>query len=374
MPVATNNLSADNFFSTTLSSGISASDTTIPVNSVPTASEGYLVIEPDSSTNREIIYYTSKTGSAVVCPSAALGRGVGGTSAASHSANVTIQGNVTAQHWLALQDASAMTGLHTYFDESFNDYVVSGATVSLATGLIASVSAGTVYINGRRLSVSAFSKTLTASKETYFDLIETDGSNIATVSYTELNSGVTGSAPVANGMHIGMVRSNASLLATIYQNGLYDYLINPLKQETPDNISTLGAWKFFEPKWTNLTVGNGTNIGYFMVIGRTVHWYIYMAFGSTSAMGSNPQFKLPVTASTTWGTTAQPQLARNVIIIDNGSNLHPAEFHYTNTAVTLFCEKADSTYLYYGGVTSTVPMTWTTADKIVANGTYEAAA
>jgi hypothetical protein len=105
--MATPNLGFQNFFTTTLASGITASDTTIYLNSLPTPSEGYLVIEPDSSTNKEIIYYTSKGANFVTLPSLAAGRGVGGTSAVSHSSGVTVQMNVVAEHFEALQDGTA---------------------------------------------------------------------------------------------------------------------------------------------------------------------------------------------------------------------------------------------------------------------------
>lgn len=107
--MATPNLGFQNYFSTTLTSGITAADTTIPLNSLPTASEGYLVIEPDNTSSREIIYYTSKTGSAVICPSAAAGRGIGGTTATSHSGNAAVKMNVVAQMFTALQDGTAFT-------------------------------------------------------------------------------------------------------------------------------------------------------------------------------------------------------------------------------------------------------------------------
>lgn len=105
--MATPNLSFQNFFTTTLASGITASDTTIYLNSLPTGSEGYLVIEPDSATNKEIIYYTSKGANFVTLPSVAAGRGVGGTTAVSHSSGVTVQMNVVAEHFKALQDGTA---------------------------------------------------------------------------------------------------------------------------------------------------------------------------------------------------------------------------------------------------------------------------
>lgn len=235
-----NNLAFDNFYSTTLSSTITASDTTVYLNALPTASEGYLVIEPDSSSNREIIYYTSKGANYVTCPSAAAGRGVGGTTAVSHNSGSTTQMNTVAEMFEDIQGGSANTGMHQYFDESFADYIKSGGAITQATGLIASVSSGVSYINGRRLTFNGISKTLTASKDTYFDLYETDGSNIATISYTELSSGATGSTPVSNGVHLGMVRSNASVLATIYQTGT-DTLGNYFKKTDPNSLILPGS-------------------------------------------------------------------------------------------------------------------------------------
>lgn len=107
--MATSNLGFDNFFSTTLAAGITASTTAIQLNNLPTASEGFLVIEPDSAANREIIYYTSKTSDSVVCPSVGAGRGQGGTTAISHSQGATVKMNTVAEMFEALQDGSALT-------------------------------------------------------------------------------------------------------------------------------------------------------------------------------------------------------------------------------------------------------------------------
>lgn len=107
--MATTALGFDNFYTSTLSAGITASDTTVYLNALPTATEGYLVIEPDSSTQREIIYYTSKGANFVTLPSAAAGRGVGATTAQSHSSGVTAQMNVVAEHFEALQDGTSIS-------------------------------------------------------------------------------------------------------------------------------------------------------------------------------------------------------------------------------------------------------------------------
>ena len=48
----TTNITFQNFFSTTLSADITDTATDIFLNAVPNGSEGFLVIEPDSTSNR----------------------------------------------------------------------------------------------------------------------------------------------------------------------------------------------------------------------------------------------------------------------------------------------------------------------------------
>ncbi len=285
--MATPNLSYQNFFTTTLSSSIVAGDTTIPLVSVPTPSEGYLVIEPDSSTAREIIYYTSKGASFVTCPSASAGRGVGGTTAASHASGATVQMNNNAEMWTAIQDGSANTGMHQWFNDSFQDYVQTGGTVASATGLIASISSGVTYINGRRLTFNAMSKTFTASKDTYVDLVApSSADNIATVSYTEVASGVSaGINPVSNGIHIAKVNTGASTIGTISQGGIlevvdrlgnYIYNPSPITKVLGYVESTAGSGTFTTAETTMLTM-NAVNVPLTTYVRVTVKIH----FGST---------------------------------------------------------------------------------------------
>lgn len=73
------------FYQAQLTANISDTDLTIPLDVVPTPDEGFLVIESTVANKREIIYYTSKTTTSVVCPSGAgNGRGYDGTTAVSH--------------------------------------------------------------------------------------------------------------------------------------------------------------------------------------------------------------------------------------------------------------------------------------------------
>lgn len=82
----------------------------------PTVYPGYLVLSPNSSALREIVYYTSTgtdaTGDYVVIASAG-GRGLGGTTAKLHGAKEPVRMNITAQHWADIFASPTFTGTVT---------------------------------------------------------------------------------------------------------------------------------------------------------------------------------------------------------------------------------------------------------------------
>lgn len=90
--MATGLLSADwqgeNFYTAYLTADCTAGDTDIFLDIVPANSEGTLVIDPDSTTNREIIYYNSKTATKVTCP--ANGRGYDNSTASAHTTGTKV--------------------------------------------------------------------------------------------------------------------------------------------------------------------------------------------------------------------------------------------------------------------------------------------
>lgn len=88
--VASSNLGYQNFFSAKLTSSLTASDTDIPMDAVPSVSEGVLVVDWDVSASREVIFFNSKTASKVVCPSAANGRGFDGSTATTHASGANV--------------------------------------------------------------------------------------------------------------------------------------------------------------------------------------------------------------------------------------------------------------------------------------------
>lgn len=104
---ATPALTPQNYFATSLSVGITTTDTTVYLASLPTGNEGYIEIDEGSS-SKEIIYFTSKGANFVTLPSVGAGRGVGGTSAAAHLSGATAKMKLNAEYFLALQDGSAL--------------------------------------------------------------------------------------------------------------------------------------------------------------------------------------------------------------------------------------------------------------------------
>lgn len=122
----TPSLGFQNFFQATLTGDITASSTDIPMDNIPNASQGFLVIEPDSATNREVIFYTSKTALKVVCPSAADGRGQDDTTAGAHSTGATVIMAPVAGFFEALQDMKAVA------DSTVNNRLLAlGAAVQM---------------------------------------------------------------------------------------------------------------------------------------------------------------------------------------------------------------------------------------------------
>jgi hypothetical protein len=99
----------ESFFQAQLTAGINETDLVIPLDNVPTPSEGFLVIEPTVAANREIIYYTSKGGSSVTVPSGAgNGRGYDGTTAVAHLQNAAVIMAPVAAMFETLQDGTAI--------------------------------------------------------------------------------------------------------------------------------------------------------------------------------------------------------------------------------------------------------------------------
>lgn len=138
-------------------------------------------------------------------------------------------------------------------------------------------------------------------------------------------------------------------------------------------VGKLGAaWSSFSPSWTSLTVGDGTNTGYYMQIGKTIFFRIHFVFGTTSAVSDDARVDLPVT-SVDYGSANLFSIG--IIAFndaDGGSSWGVARWSST-TVCKPGVHTTGSTYLGVSSLSSSVPFTWATGDELNITGCYEAA-
>lgn len=201
-----------NFFSATLSADITSGATSIGLSTVPTPTAGILVIEPDSTTNREVVLYTSKGASTVTAP--ADGRGYSGTTAVSHLQGSSVIMAPVDKWFTAL--ASGELSSDPLRTELFFDYVASGCVWTAdAAGSTrnASMTSGVIYILGKRLTLAAVTaRTFTASKDTYIDVSD-NGDGTGLITYNEVSNNAASPALSTNNVRIGIIVTAAGSIA-----------------------------------------------------------------------------------------------------------------------------------------------------------------
>lgn len=208
------NFGYQNFYSATLTGDITSGTLTIGLDTVPSPTSGILVIDPDSTTGREVILYTSKGASTITCPSD--GRGYSGSTAAAHLTGTTVIMAPIDKWFTAFASGELSTDpLRT---ELFYDYIASGCVWSgdaYASTRNASMTSGVIYISGRRLTlVAVTARSFTASKDTYIDASD-NGDGTALLTYTEVANNAASPALAANSIRMAIIVTGASNIASV---------------------------------------------------------------------------------------------------------------------------------------------------------------
>lgn len=127
------------------------------------------------------------------------------------------------------------------------------------------------------------------------------------------------------------------------------------------------AWTSFTPAWSGITEGSGANVGAYKLIGKTVIGYASFTVAADSTVGAT-SLGLPVTAATNIAGGSFP--IGFVVFEDSGTGYFQGLWI---AAGEIRVSKSDATYTTIAAISSTVPMTWTTGDKIRVNFCYESA-
>lgn len=273
------NFGYQNFFSTTLTADITSGSLTLNLAAVPTPSSGILVIEPDSSTAREVVLYTSKGASTVTIPSD--GRGYSGSTAAAHLSGSAVVMAPVDKWFTALASGELSTDpLRT---ELFPDFLASGCVITgdaYASTRNASMTSGVIYIAGRRLTVASVSAhSYTASKDTYVDASD-NGDGTALLTYNEVTNGAASPALASNNIRLAKVVTGATNIAaasSITQfgsdslgNRIYPQAYERLKVLRQDDTTNTAQTKsVILTGWGVITVGAANSATEAITFGET---------------------------------------------------------------------------------------------------------
>jgi hypothetical protein len=132
-------------------------------------------------------------------------------------------------------------------------------------------------------------------------------------------------------------------------------------------VST-GAWISYTPTFTNFTLGNGTILAKYNVIGKTMFIRIRLQLGSTSSVTGSFSFTLPSGFSTPINN-ASP-IGEGFATI-TGANRFIAPVNFGSSAFGMFTMFSDGTYLSAGDVSSTAPGTWGNGSLLDMNVRFE---
>lgn len=175
--------------------------------------------------------------------------------------------------------------------------------------------------------------------------------------------------------YLQIVANAAALPATnIYQGMLayqqdLDKYVGRSSAGIWQDLVAMGAWTTWSPTLTNLSLGNGTLIAKYWRSGRTVGVRLRFTLGSTSTVGTQPTFSLPVNGAADY---VSEWVIGNATLIDNGVKAWSGYVQMTGANSALI--RADDGAGAFTTVTATVPFTWATGDYFMLTATYEAAA
>lgn len=179
---------------------------------------------------------------------------------------VTVTNGASSIANSAISDKRVSTALTTVANQGVvTNFVESGCIWSgdsYGSTLNASMTAGAIWISGKRLTVSAVSgRTFTASRDTYIDLSD-NGDGTAAFTYTAVTNGSSSPALSAGSIRIAKVVTGSSSIAaasSISQQTFADSLGNIIYPLGPaSSLKMQIPYKFFVYRNASQAIGGGT--------------------------------------------------------------------------------------------------------------------
>ena len=136
------------------------------------------------------------------------------------------------------------------------------------------------------------------------------------------------------------------------------------------------AWGNWTPAYTNLTVGNGTVVSRVLQIpgnpGLVIVHY-ELEFGTTTTIdGTSPTISTPVTAASTY--SANQNWIGGGVLLDAGTSFFTAWVRFSTVdRFEVLALDTSQAHIRGATVSASVPMTWTTGDKLTFDARFEPA-
>ena len=144
----------------------------------------------------------------------------------------------------------------------------------------------------------------------------------------------------------------------------YTYIISP---------PGFPNWFNFAPSWLNLTIGNGTQIAKYSIVGDKLflHINVKWAAGSptTSIGGTDVSFTPPVSPAS--GAYSAYSPIGGVGLVDTGVALYMGEALLVSGAISVRAINAASTYAVWALISATIPFTWGASDELDVQCQYQ---
>lgn len=255
--------------------------------------------------------------------------------------------------------SNSATALAT--QQSIKAYVDSGTVTMTNKTLTSPVIQGLVdgwtlatdtwtYASASTFTIAGVDRTTTFTKGTRLKFTQT------TVKYAVVvSSSFSTNTTVTIAVNTDYVIANAAITSPYYS-----YQASP--QGYPSHFT-------YTPTLTNITIGNGTATGRYAQIGSLAFFSFNLTCGSTTSMGTNPIFTVPVV----------PKYSNSIVVasllLDSGTASYFStsvnESVGTKENVYTYVHATSGSYATYNLITATTPFTWTTNDRLSATGTYE---
>ena len=173
--------------------------------------------------------------------------------------------------------------------------------------------------------------------------------------------------------------TNKTLTSPVITGATIDASTNTITNMGNTNLGTTagdmgGVWLSWTPTITNLTIGNGSTIGWYTKTGKTISGWFSITFGTTTTITASPLISLPINSSSNYQSVGSTPLVGISKLLDFGVIAYQGGVVISQgsaTTITVNLIDVSATYAKNVGLTNLIPFTWGTSDMIIGNFCYE---